>query len=377
MNLYMFVNVDWFFLSHRLPIAKEASSRGINMNVYSEFTSKHMSNAYGDFSMLESPIRRSSSNTISWFKEFYKTFMLIKSDRPDAVHAVTIKPIIFLGIICLILRIPFIASIAGLGPVFSSTGIYNKIRLLSVMIIYKIIFLPKKTKLICQSDHDKNILITNKLIIKDKIFMTLGSGVEIQKYNCDNKKELKDINILMASRLLPDKGVQEFCYAAGIIGKSNTDLKINFTLAGPIDYESHESLSEKTVTDICYKNNVEYIGNRNDLPSILAKTHIFVLPSYYSEGIPKVLLEAAASGCAIVTTDHPGCRDAIIPKETGLLVKPKDEDSLVQQLTYLISKPHLIESMGASGRVLAKKNFSVRKVIDIHFSIYKMFSIDK
>ena len=119
------------------------------------------------------------------------------------------------------------------------------------------------------------------------------------------------------------------------------------------------------------------LGNRDDLQDILAETNIFVLPSYYAEGVPKVLLEAAASGCAVVTTDHPGCRDAIVPDVTGLLVIPKDVSSLIDSLIRLLSNRTLIESMGIAGRKLAVDRFSVTKVIDIHYATYHMVQNEK
>ena len=125
--------------------------------------------------------------------------------------------------------------------------------------------------------------------------------------------------------------------------------------------------------EICESNKVQFLGNRSDLPDILAETHIFVLPSYYAEGIPKVLLEASASGCAIVTTDHPGCRDAIIPGVTGMLVTPKDATALENALSCILEDRESMESMGRAGQELAKKRFCVTRVIDIHYSLYHGF----
>ena len=173
----------------------------------------------------------------------------------------------------------------------------------------------------------------------------------------------------MASRLLADKGVKEFCDAAGTI-QQNYDHKTNFSLAGPVDAHSPGFLSEDKITKLCESNKVKFLGNRDDLKNILSETDLFVLPSYYGEGIPKVLIEAAASGCAIITTDHPGCRDAVVPGETGLLVAPKDSVALENALNLLLSDLDLIKSMGKAGRQLALKRFCVTKVIDIHYSLY-------
>lgn len=368
----MFVNVDWFFHSHRLPIAKVASSQGVDMTVFTDFTQPHEIDKYQGFSYLQSPLKRSNSNIAELCVEFFKIFILIKNSRPNVVHAVTVKPIIVLGVICLILRVPFIASVSGLGPAFSTTGFFNQLRRQIVMLIYRVIFSPKATRVICQSANDSDTLVGNKILPKQKVIMTAGSGVEISKYGSHRPDESSTINVLMASRLLPDKGVMEFCAAAGAI-KEKFNLEVDFRLAGPIDPQSPGAFTEEQVIKMCESNSVQFMGNRTDLENVLADTHIFVLPSYYAEGIPKVLLEAAASGCSVITTDHPGCRDAIISGETGLLVNPRDISSLIDGLDRLLGDRDLIEEMGISGRKLAVERFSVTKVVDIHYALYHMF----
>ena len=173
----------------------------------------------------------------------------------------------------------------------------------------------------------------------------------------------------MASRILIDKGVKEFCRAAKKVN-SNKKFQANFYLAGPLDLESPGALSHEQIVELCESNHVSFLGNRADLPKVLSQTDIFVLPSFYAEGIPKVLLEAAASGCAIITTDHPGCRDAVLNEVTGLTVKPKDELSLVAGIIRLLSDRNLIVSMGIAGRKLATEKFSIEKVVDTHYNIY-------
>jgi glycosyltransferase involved in cell wall biosynthesis len=306
-----------------------------------------------------------------------KTIRLIYRERPSAIHAVTIKPILILGIVCLVFRIPFIASITGLGPGFSPVSYWEKIRLIMTKSLYKLIFSPKKTKIICQTVNDAGVLIDNKLVARKKITMVDGSGVDLKKYQTktENIAESDSLNVLMASRLLADKGVREFCQAAGKI-REKYESDVNFILAGPIDQDSPGFLTEEEINELCDSNNVKFLGNRSDLCDILANSHIFVLPSYYPEGIPKVLLEAASCGCAVVTTDHPGCRDAIVSDRTGILVAPKDTTALANTLGSLLADRSLVESMGRAGRELAEKRFSICRVIDLHYSLYHMFEID-
>lgn len=374
-KVFMFVNVDWFFLSHRLSIAKAAIGKGVDMTVFTDFTCPHEKGEYAGFSLLQSPIRRTSTSLYSSCMEFFNTIQLIKHERPSLVHAVTIKPIIFLGIVCLIFNIPFIASISGLGPAFSPTSYWDKARLLIIKALYKLIFSSEKVRIICQSQYDAEILLANGIATSEKIIMVQGSGVDLEEYQPQKQVASGEIKVLMASRLLKDKGVREFCSAAGAI-QEKYDFNVSFKLAGRIDSDSPGSLTEEQVIEICKSAKVQFLGNRRDLQEILAKTHIFVLPSYYAEGIPKVLLEAAASGCAVITTEHPGCRDAIVPGETGMLVVPKDIPSLINTLASLLSDQDLIDSMCKAGRQLAEQRFSVTKVVDIHYSLYQTFRKD-
>lgn len=370
-KVFMFVNVDWFFLSHRLPIAKVAADRGIDMTVFADLTRTH-EEAYKGFSFRQSPIRRTYVSLYSSCLEFCKAFALISRERPSVIHAVTIKPIIFLGIVCLILRIPFIASISGLGPGFSPTSYLGKARLFIIKSLYMLIFLPEKTRVICQSINDADVLVDNRLVSREKVAMAEGSGIDLEEYQPKKNVASELITVLMASRLLVDKGVREFCVAAGVIQRKY-DFNVNFSLAGPIDSDSPGFLAEDQIIEMCESNKVQFLGSRSDLKDILAKTDIFVLPSYYAEGIPKVLLEAASCGCAVITTDHPGCRDAIVSGETGMLFAPKDSTALVDTLSCLLSNRNLIESMGKAGRQLAVQRFCVTKVIDIHYSLYHAF----
>ena len=374
-KIFMFVNVDWFFLSHRLPIAKVARDKGFEMTVFADFTSPHKDKEYRGFSLLQSPIKRQYISLYSSFEEFFKTIQLIKRERPSVIHAVTIKPIILLGIICFIFKIPFIASISGLGPGFSPNNLLSKTRLLIIKSLYKLIFSSEQSRVICQSPHDAGILLENGLVVNEKIIMAEGSGVNLEEYQPQKRKAFGPIKVLMASSLLKDKGVKEFCVAARKI-QEKYNFNINFSLAGPTDIDSPGSLTKEQIVEMCSSEKVEFLGNRSDLKDILAESHIFILPSYYAEGIPKVLLEAAASGCAVITTEHPGCRDAIIPGKTGMLVAPRDTTSLISAVVNMVSDRDLIESMGKAGRLMAEQKFCVSKVIDIHYSLYQTFRKD-
>ena len=184
---------------------------------------------------------------------------------------------------------------------------------------------------------------------------------------------LKDLSLLkitkIDSKVLFDKGIKDYCLAAERV-REKLGNKVKFKLSGPIDNASPTSISEYEVKKLSDKYEVEYLGNREDMPELLASALIFVLPSYYPEGLPKVLCEAAASGVPIITTDHPGCRDAIVNGETGLLVAIKDPDSLAFAIIELLTNDPLLEHMSKQARLLAEKSFRDSSVVNDHYSLY-------
>lgn len=369
-KIFMFVNVDWFFLSHRLPIAQAAKKNNIDLSVFAEFTRIHPKKEIDGFKFLESPLTRSSKSIFHSIFEFFRAYKTIKAGHPSLIHAVSIKPILMLGIISRLTSTPFIGSISGLGPAFGPDTFLKRIRLWFVVRVLRFIFHRKGNSLICQNTSDCDVLIDRKIIDANKIVMIYGSGVNLDDFAPSKKIPHTEKYILMSSRMLLDKGIQEYCMAAERVNR-NLDNKVKFKLSGPIDQPSPTSISKSELEKMVLKYGVEYLGDRADMPELLASATLFVLPSYYSEGLPKVLLEASACGVPIITTDHPGCRDAIINKETGLLVSIKDPESLSNAIIELLSNNSLSKHMGKKARLLAKKSFQVSSVVDAHYSVYK------
>ena len=367
-KVFMFVNVDWFFFSHRLPIARAAYKNNIEMSVYTDFTNNNELHNDEEFGLFQSPISRSSKYFGLAAVEFIKTFFLILKKKPDLVHAVTIKPIILLGVIARLTRTPFLGAISGLGPVLNQLNWFHKLRFKLVLLAYKFIYSPNSASVICQSEHDKQLLLNFRVSAESKILIIPGSGVDLDKFKPNTSKKSKH-NILMASRMLLDKGIKEFCSAAKQF-KSYGKSDVKFKLAGPIDELSPTSISEKDLRSLCQDSGVEYLGNRSDLNVLLASASIFILPSYYPEGVPKVLLEASACGTPIITTNHPGCRDVVVNKETGILVEPRNSEAITNAISRMLDDPDNLVKMGKAGRKLAEDSFDERNVVEAHYKIY-------
>tara|TARA_B100001287_G_scaffold62031_1_gene50136 strand:+ start:41826 stop:42941 length:1116 start_codon:yes stop_codon:yes gene_type:complete len=368
----MFVNVDKYFFSHRYPIAQASRKHNIDLSVFAEYTQCHSKDKIKDFNFFDSPLKRGSRSILNFLMEFLKSYKIIKKQKPDLIHAVTIKPIIILGIVSRLTSTPFIGSFAGLGPVFQSKSLSTRLRLYCVIKILKFIYSRKEAGMICQNSQDQKILANYGLLPLEKILLISGSGVDITRFSPHKKKISDEKYILMSSRILLDKGINEFCLAANQVQKKFRN-KIKFFLSGSIDNNSPTFITESEIKSITNKNGVKYLGERDDMPELLASAHMFVLPSYYAEGLPKVLLEAAASGLPIITTDHPGCREAIINHETGLLVPIKDHNSLAKAIISLLENQELIVEMGIKARLLAENLFDDSFVVKKHYDYYKNF----
>ena len=369
-KVFMFVNVDWFFFSHRLPIAQAAKNHNIEMSVYAEHTRILDQKQIHGFKLLDSPLRRISKSKFHFIMEFIKAYKIIKRDKPNLIHAVTIKPIIVLGIISRLTSTPFIGSISGLGPAFNSKTYFEKFRLFFLLKILGYIFLRKSVGIICQNSNDRDFFIRNGLFTKEEILLIHGSGVDLEQYSPSKKRINAEKYVLMSSRILSDKGIEDYCRAAEMV-RLKIGNQIKFKLSGPIEPPSSTSFSEDEIKELVHQYGVEYLGDRSDMPELLASALLFVLPSFYSEGLPKVLLEASASGIPIITTDHPGCRDAIINNETGLLVPAKDPELLAKAIIDLLSDHSLLIAMGKNGRSLAEKSFQDSTVVNKHYSLYQ------
>ena len=300
-KISMFVNIDKYFFSHRLPIAQAAKKNDFEITVYAEFTQTNKDTSINDFNLLNSPLKRSSKSIFSIMLELFKAYRLIKKDKPSLIHAVTIRPILILGIIARFTSIPFIGSFAGLGPVFTAKNYIQKIRLFIILRTLKFIFSRNNSGIICQNTSDRSLLEDFGVASKKDMLLIRGSGVNLEKFSPLKKRNTTEKYILMSSRILLDKGIKEYCLAAKKVRqKFGNDIK--FKLSGMIDSFSSSGMSQNEIDLLTKKYGVEYLGDRDDMPELLASAMIFVLPSYYPEGLPKVLLEAAASGVAIITT---------------------------------------------------------------------------
>ncbi|RCR65207.1 glycosyltransferase family 4 protein, partial [Vibrio harveyi] len=269
----------------------------------------------------------------------------------------------------------FVAAISGLGYVFTAQNLRAKITKICVSIMYKISLRTKRKVIIFQNTSDQKILSRIVNLSENDKTLIKGSGADLSIYKylpepCGSKKI-----VTMACRLLKEKGVYEFVEAAKSI--KNEYLNVEFWLIGSVDPDNPNSIPQSEIDDWVKQGAIKAFGHRDDIPDLFAQSHIVTMPSFYGEGVPKVLIEAAACGRPIITTDNPGCRDAVIDNKTGLLVPIKNSNALVEGLKALLVDEEKRVEMGWQAREYAVKEFDVSNVVTKHLDIYKSLMVNE
>lgn len=368
MKIVYIINVDWFFISHRLPIALEALKQGHDVYVFTKDTGKMEYLKSLGIRVCPINLERGSVNPVQSLKLLLDLKEKITSIQPDVVHLVTIKPVLIGGLASILAKVPSIVyAISGLGFIFTNTMPKAKILRLGVIPLYRLALSAKNKTVIVQNLDDLRILRQYVAIPESQTTLIPGSGVDLKQFDFQPLPLTNKI-VLMACRLLADKGVYEFQKSAQLLKEKYPEVR--FVLVGGIDPDNPASLTEQELNDWVGKGDLEWWGHKINMAEILSQATIVVLPSY-REGMPKVLLEAQALGRPIVTTDVPGCREAIEDGKTGFLVQVKDEQSLADAIEKLINNDELCLEFSHNARVLAEQKFDIKQVVNMHIHIYE------
>ena len=369
-KLAILINDLSFFCSHRLPIAEAAKNKEFQIVIgYGELGGVDpMFLIQKGINVSFVPMKRGDINIFNNLKTFFHICRFFKKEKPDIAHLVTIKPYLFGGLIARLVGIPSIVSaVSGLGTLFVHRDLKSRFLRFLIYPIYWLSFNHLNQIIIFQNKEDAKVLIRWGVLNSNKVRFLTGSGVQLEKFV--NLEENSGVPVVcFAARLLVDKGVYDFISAAKLLKKRG--VKARFLLAGDLDIQNPTGLEIDNLNKIKDEGFVEILGFQKDIPSLYASAHIICLPSY-REGLPKSLMEAAAASRAVVTTDVPGCRDAIIPNKTGLLVPVRNSEALANAIQDLIENSKKRKTMARAGRKLAEKDFAIEKIVDAHLKIYE------
>lgn len=363
-------NIDTFW-THRIGLARAIIKDGWELHLAT-------SNASGDKRLLEEgiiphdlPTYTSSLNPIPQAKVFAALSKIIKDIRPDIIHAITIRYSFWTGLSRRLLRLqtPCVFTIAGLGSLFLSHHASVRAVRVGIVPLLKYVLGGALHKVIFQNNDDAKILINLGAVKKENAVLVRGSGVDIYLFRPSPEPQNTMPAVLFCSRLLRAKGIGEFVHAARIL--KSKGIAARFLVVGDIANGNHDSITRAQIQEWHDEGSIEWLGQRTDIAGLMAQSAFVTLPSYYGEGVPKVLLEAAASGRPIVTTTMPGCRDVVEDGVSGLLVEPKDAWDLAAAFEKLLGDYALRASMGTAARKRAEEIFALEKINTKTLAVYK------
>ncbi|AKQ33741.1 Alpha-D-QuiNAc alpha-1,3-galactosyltransferase [Candidatus Coxiella mudrowiae] len=368
-KLLIVVSSAKFFISHRLSLAQAAKAAGYDVHVATPDYNEQIS----EVGLVHHTIilDRGSLNPAKDVGAFFSLLRLYQKLKPDIVHHVTVKPILYGGIAARLARIPVeVNAFTGLGFIFIAQSRFMRLIHKMMQKGYQLAFGHRNMRVIFQNKNDQEYFIQANILKENKTILIPGSGVCMKTfYPIDEPAGL--VRVVFASRLLWDKGVGEFVDAARLLKKRKVNAQ--FVLVGAIDAANPTAISDVQLEQWEKEGLIEWWGERTDMPQIMREAHIICLPSY-REGLSRVLIEASASGRAIVTTDVPGCRDLVHDGENGLLVPMKDSEELALAIETLIQNPSLRKQMGFKGRAMVEKEHELKRIIQHTLNLYEELS---
>lgn len=355
------VNVAWFFRLHRLHIARAALAAGFDVHVATapDFADDVEQIKAGGLNYHELELRRGRWGMVEECRLAASLYNLYREVRPDIVHHVTIKPVLCGTLAARLAGVPAVVnSMSGLGFIFTAVDRWAAFRRMAVSLAYQALFRPAAVRVIFENSDDLKMFLHRRIVKRAQAILIRGVGVDLERFRLGAPRSGVPLVVLPA-RMLWDKGVREFCLAAAAVRASG--IQARFALVGGLDKENPAAISETWLREQERSGAVEWWGWREDMAEVYAAAHVVCLPSY-REGLPTVLLEAAACGCALVTTDVPGCREVVCDGETGLVIASRDPTALAQALRTVILDSSLRERMSAAARIRVAAEFSAERV---------------
>lgn len=373
-KLFIVVNVDRFFLSHRKDIAIEAKKQDYDVTIITKDTGKKSDIEKLGLRFMDLPINRSGQNIKEELHTCWFLYCLYKKEKPDVVHHVGLKTILWGTLAAKLAGVKGVVNaVSGLGIFFSEENKSMAARLLPKVLRFS--HHRPNLVVIFQNDEDKELFLRNGIIEKKQAFYIKGSGVNLNEYCYTPEPEIGKIRVLLTARMIIEKGIFVLIDAAELL-RTQYQNKVEFLLCGGLD-DNPKAIRKEELETKCDGVYIQWLGYRTDILNILKSCHIVAFPSYYKEGLPKSLIEADAIGRPIVTTDWIGCREAVVDGYNGYLIPIKNSKTLADKLQVLFDNKELRIKMGGNSRRLAERDFSIENVIEKHLKIYSLLANTK
>lgn len=367
-KILIVVNEDRFFLSHRKDIALRAQQEGHDVIVVCKDTGQHAKIKALGLRVINLPVNPTGMSLMEELKTYRFLCRLYKREKPDLVHHVGLKNILWGGLAAKHKKVHGVVNaVSGLGVLFSG---YQPSRLASAILrVMAYASNRPRVKAIFQNPEDQSLFIMRDVVGVDQCEFIKGSGVDLHEYGFVAEPDSEKIRVIFTARMLKEKGVLTLIKAAEILREEYVG-KVEFLLCGGLS-NNPNGIQKEELEAYCDGSYIQWLGHRSDVKQLLESSHIMAFPSYYREGVPRSLIEACAIGRPIVTCDSIGCKDAVDEGVNGFLIKPDDAKALALKLKKLFESPSLRMSMGAKGRVKAEMEFDLNFVLNKHMEIYR------
>jgi glycosyltransferase involved in cell wall biosynthesis len=359
---------DRFFWSHRLAVAQAALSNGYEVIVATGVYSHAEQIRDQGFRLIPLKLTRKTDSLLKELGAVRQLRQIYRTEQPDIVHHVAIKAVLYGSMAALgKTSVPTLNALTGLGYLAASST--TKAALLRSVVWNAFSFFFKRSHqlVLVENEEDKQLLVTKLRVSSQRIVVTRGSGVNVDIFQPSPEPSGVPV-VLLASRMLWIKGIQEFAGAAQLLRSKGVSAR--FVLAGDSDVNNPSCVPRQQLFDWQASGILECWGHQQDMPGVFKHANLVCLPSHGGEGVPKVLMEAAASGRAIITTTVPGCRDIVRDGVNGLLVEPKNAVVLADAIEKLLNDPALRLQMGHRGRQVAVTEFSEDVVVRETLELY-------
>jgi glycosyltransferase involved in cell wall biosynthesis len=360
---------DWYFWSHRRPIAAAALQNGYDVYVATRVGDCGEKIIGAGFRLIPLRLNRSSYSLFYELRTVRQLRSIYRQVKPDIVHHIALKPVLYGSMAALgERRTQVINAFAGLGYLVSSPTFKARALKRVLWTMFRFLLNRPNSFLLLQNREDRDLLVADVGVLPEKTTIIRGSGVDIHEFQAT--AELPGVPIvLLSSRMLWIKGISDFVDAAKLLRARGVNAR--FVLAGDTDLGSPGAIPREKLQEWQNAGSVEWWGHQQSMPQMLQQATLVCLPSHGGEGVPKALIEAAASERAIVATDVPGCRDIVRHGINGLLVATKNPAALADAIATLLNDASLRAEMGRRGRKIAVNEFSEEKVIQQTLALYR------
>ncbi len=369
MKIIFFANTDWYLYNFRLGLARYLREQGAEIIMMSPPGDYGPQLEKQGFRWIALPMERRSLNPFREIQLLRCISLIYKEEQPDIVHNFTIKSVVYGALAGQAAGIKKrIHAVTGLGHVFISQSFRARILRPLVKGLLKLALRGKESRLILQNTDDRDLFLQNNLVSSERISIIRGSGVDTQRFVPAKKEHKRKFRVLLAARLLWEKGIREYAEAAQLL--AHRAAEVEFVLAGATDPGNPSAVSEQKIKEWQETGLFTVLGHVENMQELMTEVDLMVLPSW-REGTPRGLLEAAAMALPIITTDAPGCREIVEHEQNGFLVPIGDASALAEKIEYLLDNPETCLDFGKTGRDKVEIKFAQEIVFRQTWEVYR------